>query len=102
MLATVPSQAETPPVKLGAVLRKSERDQCGPRGDEHILPAVEHVRHRSRAPYAGTCLVVPEVIFTTRAQRGCNYSLSAVQIAEIEHNLKGLEPHLMRVPSRGV
>ena len=53
-------------------------------------------------PGAGRYLLQRRGIFTTRAQRGRNYSLSAVQIAEIEHNLKGLEPHLMRVPSRGV
>ena len=52
-------------------------------------------------PGAGRYLLQRRGIFTTRAQRGRNYSLSAVQIAEIEHNLKGLEPHLMRVPSRG-
>ena len=52
-------------------------------------------------PGAGRYLLQRRGIFTTRAQRGRDYSLSQVQIAEIEHNLKGLEPYLMRVPSRG-
>jgi 4-hydroxy-tetrahydrodipicolinate synthase len=52
-------------------------------------------------PGAGRYLLQRRGIFTTGAQRGRDYSLSAVQIAEIEHNLKGLEPYLMRVPSRG-
>ncbi len=51
-------------------------------------------------PGAGRYLLQRRGIFTTRHQRGRNYSLSAVQIAEIEHNLKGLEPYLMEVPSR--
>ena len=46
---------------LRAIIRESERNQRSPRRDEHILPAVEHVRHRRGAPDAGTCLVVPEV-----------------------------------------
>jgi 4-hydroxy-tetrahydrodipicolinate synthase len=52
-------------------------------------------------PGAGRYLLQRRGIFATGAQRGRDYSLSAVQIAEIEHNLKGLEPYLMRVPSRG-
>ncbi len=52
-------------------------------------------------PGAGRYLLQRRGIFTTRVQRGRDYSLSQVQIDEIEHNLKGLEPHLMRVPSRG-
>ena len=52
-------------------------------------------------PGAGRYLLQRRGIFTTRTQRGRDYSLSQVQIDEIEHNLKGLEPYLMRVPSRG-
>ena len=52
-------------------------------------------------PGAGRYLLQRRGIFTTRTQRGRDYSLSAVQIAEIEHNLKGLEPYLVRMPSRG-
>ena len=51
-------------------------------------------------PGAGRYLLQRRGIFTTRTQRGRNYSLSQLQIDEIEHNLKGLEPYLMRVPSR--
>ncbi len=52
-------------------------------------------------PGAGRYLLQRRGIFTTRNQRGRDYSLSQVQIDEIEHNLKGLEPYLMQVPSRG-
>ena len=52
-------------------------------------------------PGAGRYLLQRRGIFTTSAQRGRNYSLSQVQIDEIEHNLRGLEPYLMAVPSRG-
>ena len=52
-------------------------------------------------PGAGRYLLQRRSIFTTSAQRGRDYSLSQVQIDEIEHNLKGLEPYMMRVPSRG-
>ena len=52
-------------------------------------------------PGAGRYLLQRRGIFTTCNQRGRDYSLSQVQIDEIEHNLKGLEPYLMRVPSRG-
>jgi dihydrodipicolinate synthase/N-acetylneuraminate lyase len=51
-------------------------------------------------PGAGRYLLHRRGIFSTRTQRGRNYSLSDVQIAEIEHNLRGLEPYLMEVPSR--
>ena len=53
-------------------------------------------------PGAGRYLLQRRGIFTTSAQRGRNYSLSQVEIDEIEHNLRGLEPYLMQVPSRGV
>ena len=53
-------------------------------------------------PGAGRYLLQRRGIFSTRVQRGRNYSLSELQIAEIEHNLRGLEPYLMEVPSRGV
>jgi dihydrodipicolinate synthase/N-acetylneuraminate lyase len=52
-------------------------------------------------PGAGRYLLQRRGIFKSRAQRGRDYSLSAVQIAEIEHNLKGLEPYLVPMPSRG-
>jgi 4-hydroxy-tetrahydrodipicolinate synthase len=52
-------------------------------------------------PGAGRYLLQRRGIFKSRAQRGRDYSLSDVQIAEIEHNLKGLEPYLMEVPLRG-
>ncbi len=51
-------------------------------------------------PGAGRYLLQRRGIFKTRAQRGRDFSLSPVQIAEIEHNLKGLEPYLIQVPSR--
>ena len=51
-------------------------------------------------PGAGRYLLQRRGIFTTRTQRGRDYSLSQVQIDEIEHNLKGLEPYLIQVPSR--
>jgi hypothetical protein len=48
-------------------------------------------------PGAGRYLLQRRGIFTTRVQRGRDYSLPDVQIAEIEHNLRGLEPYLMEV-----
>ena len=51
-------------------------------------------------PGAGRYLLQRRGIFSTMAQRGRDYSLSAVQIEEIEHNLKGLEPYLIRVPAK--
>ncbi len=51
-------------------------------------------------PGAGRYLLQRRGIFSTRTQRGRNYSFSQLQIDEIEHNLKGLEPYLMQVPSR--
>ena len=52
-------------------------------------------------PGAGRYLLQRRGIFTTAVQRGRNYTLSQVEIDEIEHNLRGLEPYLIRVPSRG-
>ena len=52
-------------------------------------------------PGAGRYLLQRRGIFKSRAQRGRNVSLSEVQIAEIEHNLRGLEPYLKEVPRRG-
>ena len=52
-------------------------------------------------PGAGRYLLQRRGIFTTATQRGRNYTLSQVEIDEIEHNLRGLEPYLIRVPSRG-
>jgi dihydrodipicolinate synthase/N-acetylneuraminate lyase len=51
-------------------------------------------------PGAGRFLLQRRGIFRTRAQRGRDYTLSEVQIAEIEHNLRGLEPWLKEVPRR--
>ena len=50
-------------------------------------------------PGAGRYLLRQRGIFKTSAQRGRDFSFSPVQIAEIEHNLKGLEPYLTQVPS---
>ena len=52
-------------------------------------------------PGAGRYLLQRRGIFKTSTQRGRDFSFSPVQIAEIEHNLKGLEPYLIRLPSRG-
>ncbi len=51
-------------------------------------------------PGAGRYLLKRRGIFKTAAQRGREYTFSQVQIDEIEHNLKGLEPYLVPVPSR--
>ena len=53
-------------------------------------------------PGAGRYLLQRRGIFKSRAQRGRDYNLSSVQIAEIEHNLKGLEPYLIPLPARGL
>jgi len=45
-------------------------------------------------PGAGRYLLQRRGIFKSSAQRGRDVLLSPVQIAEIEHNLKGLEPYL--------
>ena len=50
-------------------------------------------------PGAGRYLLQRRGIFKTTVQRGRDFSFSPVQIAEIEHNLKGLEPYLIRTPS---
>jgi 4-hydroxy-tetrahydrodipicolinate synthase len=51
-------------------------------------------------PGAGRYFLQRRGIFTTRVQRGRDYSFSQVQIDEMEHNLRGLEPYLIQVPSR--
>ncbi len=50
---------------------------------------------------AGRYLLQRRGIFKSTAQRSGNIDLSPVQIAEIEHNLKGLEPHLTLPLPRG-
>jgi len=51
-------------------------------------------------PAAGRYLLERRGIFRTRVQRGRSASLSEVEVAEIEHNLRGLEPYLKEVPRR--
>jgi 4-hydroxy-tetrahydrodipicolinate synthase len=51
-------------------------------------------------PGAGRYLLWKRGIFRTTTQRGRAPRLSDVQIAEIEHNLRGLEPHMLDVPRR--
>ena len=51
-------------------------------------------------PGAGRYLLHRRGIFRTRRQRGSDVRLSPVQIDEIEHNLRGLEPYLVDVPNR--
>jgi hypothetical protein len=52
-------------------------------------------------PGAGRYLLHRRGIFRSLAQRsGRSATLSYVQIAEIEHNLRGLEPYLRAVPRR--
>ncbi|HUP53332.1 MAG TPA: dihydrodipicolinate synthase family protein [Longimicrobiales bacterium] len=51
-------------------------------------------------PGAGRYLLHRRGIFRTRRQRGVEHRLSPVQIDEIEHNLRGLEPYLVGVPTR--
>jgi 4-hydroxy-tetrahydrodipicolinate synthase len=51
-------------------------------------------------PGAGRYLLQRRGIFRSRAQRGRRFELSDVEIAEIEHNLRGLEPYLKQVPRR--
>ena len=50
-------------------------------------------------PGAGRYLLQRRGIFKTTAQRGREHHFSPTQIAEMEHNLKGLEPYLVRLPS---
>ncbi|MDH3207365.1 MAG: dihydrodipicolinate synthase family protein [Gemmatimonadota bacterium] len=52
-------------------------------------------------PGAGRYLLQRRGIFKSRAQRGRDVQLSDAQIAEIEHNLRGLEPYLKEGPRRG-
>ena len=54
----------------------------------------------SEIPGAGRYLLKRRGIFKTDVQRGREHSFSQVQIDEIEHNLKGLEPYLVPLPSR--
>lgn len=51
-------------------------------------------------PGAGRYLLQRRGIFRTRVHRGRESELSDVEIAEIEHNLSGLEPYLKEVPRR--
>jgi len=51
-------------------------------------------------PGAGRYLLQHRGIFKSRVQRGRDFSLSEFQVAEIEHNLRGLEPYLKEVPRR--
>ena len=52
-------------------------------------------------PGAGRYLLHKRGIFRSRAQRGRHVELADVEVAEIEHNLRGLEPYLKEVPRRG-
>lgn len=52
-------------------------------------------------PGAGRYLLWKRGIFRTTTQRGRTPQLSDMQIAEIEHNLRGLEPYMIPVPARG-
>ena len=49
-------------------------------------------------PGAGRYLLQRRGIFKTTAQRGRDVHLSPTQIAEIEHNLSGLEPYMIGLP----
>lgn len=51
-------------------------------------------------PAAGRYLLHRRGIFRTRTQRGRSTTLSEVEVAEIEHNLRGLEPYMREVPRR--
>ncbi|MBM4183584.1 MAG: dihydrodipicolinate synthase family protein [Gemmatimonadetes bacterium] len=51
-------------------------------------------------PGAGRYLLWKRGIFRTTTQRGRAPQLTEVKIAEIEHNLRGLEPYMLEVPSR--
>jgi len=51
-------------------------------------------------PAAGRYLLQRRGIFKSRAQRGRDVALSDVEIAEVEHSLRGLEPYLKEVPRR--
>jgi dihydrodipicolinate synthase/N-acetylneuraminate lyase len=52
-------------------------------------------------PGAGRYILWKRGIFRTSVQRGRQAQISEVQIAEIEHNLRGLEPYLLPLPQRG-
>ena len=49
--------------------RQRERGHRRPRPDDHVLPAVEHVGHRRRAPDRRAGRVVPEVLPGARVER---------------------------------
>jgi len=51
-------------------------------------------------PAAGRYLLRRRGIFRTDRARGRETRLTQVEIDEIEHNLRGLEPYLLQVPSR--
>jgi 4-hydroxy-tetrahydrodipicolinate synthase len=51
-------------------------------------------------PGAGRYLLHRRGIFRTARSRSSETRLTRVQIDEIEHNLRGLEPHLLTVPAR--
>jgi 4-hydroxy-tetrahydrodipicolinate synthase len=51
-------------------------------------------------PAAGRYLLQRRGIFKSRVQRGRGSDLSDIEVAEIEHNLRGLEPYLTEVPRR--
>ena len=51
-------------------------------------------------PGAGRYLLKRRGIFRTSRGRSGDVRLTRVQIDEIEHNLRGLEPHLVPVPAR--
>ena len=51
-------------------------------------------------PATGRYLLQRRGIFRTRVHRGRDTELSDIEIEEIEHNLRGLEPYLVDVPRR--
>jgi dihydrodipicolinate synthase/N-acetylneuraminate lyase len=51
-------------------------------------------------PGAGRYILARRGIFRTTRTRGRDVRLTQVEIDEIEHNLRGLEPHLVTVPAR--
>ena len=51
-------------------------------------------------PATGRYLLQRRGIFRTRVHRGRDTDLSEVEIEEIEHNLRGLEPYMKEVPRR--
>ena len=51
-------------------------------------------------PGAGRYLLQRRGIFKTTVQRGRDFHFSPTRVAEIEHNLEGLKPYMIRLPSR--